>query len=162
MTRFFVANAKPAQKLGQQIPFSTSPDTPHPAPSPAQYEAAFAAALSWGSDSAARRPHRLPISRPGVILSPMSLDLDPAIEQRLQRQLESGSYSGPDELLSHALDLLEAETGPEDWLSANKEAVRAMIEESVAAEAKGVSYSLEEAEAILAERRAARAASRAA
>ena len=121
------------------------------------------AALSWaGADSAARRPHRLPISRPGVILSPMSLVLDPAIEQRLQRQLESGSYSGPDELLSHALDLLEAETGPEDWLSANKEAVRAMIEESVAAEAKGVSYSLEEAEAILAERRAARAASRAA
>jgi hypothetical protein len=37
-----------------------------------------------------------------------------------------------------------------------------MIEESVAAEAKGVSYSLEEAEAILAERRAARAANRAA
>ena len=98
----------------------------------------------------------------GVILSPMSLVLDPATEARLQRQLESGSYSGPDELLSHALDLLEAETGPEDWLSANKEAVRAMIEESVAAEAKGVSYSLEEAEAILAERRAARAANRAA
>jgi Arc/MetJ-type ribon-helix-helix transcriptional regulator len=85
----------------------------------------------------------------------MSLVLDPAIEQRLQRQLESGSYSGPDELLAHALDLLEAETGPEDWLSANKEAVRAMIEESVAAEAKGVSYSMEEAEAILAQRRAA-------
>ena len=135
----------------------------HPAPSPAQEEMGIAAALSCaGADSAARRPHRLHLSRPGVILSPMSLDLDPAIEQRLQRQLESGSYSGPDELLSHALDLLEAETGPEDWLSANKEAVRAMIEESVAAEAKGVSYSLEEAEAILAERRAARAASRAA
>jgi len=87
----------------------------------------------------------------------MTLVLDPATEARLQRQLESGSHSGPDELLAHALDLLEAETGPEDWLSANKEAVRAMIEESVAAEAKGVSYSLEEAEAILAERRAARA-----
>jgi len=92
----------------------------------------------------------------------MSLVLDPDIEQRLQRQLESGSYSGPDELLSHALDLLEAETGPEDWLAANKEAVRAMIQESVAAEARGESYSMEEAEAILAQRRAARAANRAA
>jgi len=93
----------------------------------------------------------------------MTLVLDPATEARLQRQLETGAYSGPDDLLAHALDLLvEAEAGQGDWLSADKEAVRAMLDESVAAEAKGVSYSLEEAEAILAERRAARAASRAA
>jgi len=37
----------------------------HPAPSPAKEEMGIAAALSWtGADSAARRPHRLPISRP--------------------------------------------------------------------------------------------------
>jgi Arc/MetJ-type ribon-helix-helix transcriptional regulator len=84
----------------------------------------------------------------------MSLILSPATEARLQRQLETGAYSGPDDLLAHALDLLvEAEAGQGDWLSANRDTVRAMLEESLAAEARGESHSMEEAEAILPTRR---------
>ncbi len=60
------------------------------------------------------------------------------------------------------LDLLEAEASQGDWLSANRDTVRAMLEESLAAEARGESYSVEEAEAILATRRAERSAQRAA
>jgi Arc/MetJ-type ribon-helix-helix transcriptional regulator len=92
----------------------------------------------------------------------MGLVLSPATEARLQRQLESGAYSNPDDLLNHALDLLEAEASQGDWLSANRDTVRAMLDESLAAEARGESYSMEEAEAILATRRAARSAQRAA
>jgi Arc/MetJ-type ribon-helix-helix transcriptional regulator len=80
----------------------------------------------------------------------MSLILDPTTEARLQRQLQSGACSGQDDLLTHALDLLEAEAGQGDWLSANRDTVRAMLEESLTAEARGESYSMEEAEAILA------------
>ncbi len=92
----------------------------------------------------------------------MSLVLSPATEARIQAELATGRYAAPDELLNRALDLLEAETEPDDWLSANKDAVRAMLDESLAAEARGESYSMEEAEAILASRRAERAARHAA
>jgi hypothetical protein len=74
--------------------------------------------------------------------------------------LESGAYSGPDDPLTHALDLLEAETVHADWLSANRDTLRAMLEESLAAKARGESYSMEEAEVILATRRAERSALR--
>ncbi len=90
----------------------------------------------------------------------MTLILDPAIEQRIKRQLDSGAYSGPDDLLTHALDLVEAQVEQGDWLSANKDAVRAMLDESLAAEARGESYSREEAEAIRDQRRAERSANR--
>ena len=128
----------------------------------------IAAALSWVADSAARRPHRLPISRPGVILSPMSLVLSPATEARIQAELATGRYAAPDELLNRALDSLNAsleadrtmnEPAPkemEDWLLRNKDAVNAALDESFAAKERGETYSMEEAEAILAERRAAR------
>jgi Arc/MetJ-type ribon-helix-helix transcriptional regulator len=96
----------------------------------------------------------------------MSLILDPATEARLQRELESGAYSGPDDLLTHALDLLEAERedtkavdqAMDDWLLRNKEAIAIDLEESSAQAARGEGYSPEEAKALLAERRAARAA----
>jgi hypothetical protein len=80
--------------------------------------------------------------------------------------LESGAYSGPDDLLTHALDLLEAERedtkavdqAMDDWLLRNKEAIAIDLEESSAQAARGEGYSPEEAKALLAERRAARAA----
>jgi Arc/MetJ-type ribon-helix-helix transcriptional regulator len=89
----------------------------------------------------------------------MTLDLDPATEARLQRQLARGPYTEPSALITHLLELAEeTEQTAEDWLLRNRDAIRADLDESFAAEARGESYSMEEAEAILAQRRAARAA----
>jgi Arc/MetJ-type ribon-helix-helix transcriptional regulator len=94
----------------------------------------------------------------------MSFDLDPATEQRLQQELAAGPYRDPAELIAHALDLIQAEResaqpvdqAMNDWLLRNKDAVNARLDESFAAKERGESYSPEEAETILAERRAAR------
>ena len=96
----------------------------------------------------------------------MSLVLSPATEARIQAELATGRYAAPDELLNRALDSLQAESAMneptpkemEDWILRNKDAVNAALDESFAAKARGESYSMEEAEAILAQRRAARAA----
>lgn len=105
-----------------------------------------------GRSEAAGETTNLLSPTPRRILRPMSLILDPATEARLQRQLDFGAYSRPDDLLTHALDLLEAEAVQADWLSANRDTVRTMFEESFAAKERGESYTLEEARAILSER----------
>jgi hypothetical protein len=94
----------------------------------------------------------------------MTLTLDPALEQRLQQELARRDIDSPADLIAHALDLLEAEPTAEatnqamnDWLHRNKAAINAGLVESFAAKERGASYSPEEARAILAERRAARA-----
>ena len=95
----------------------------------------------------------------GVILSPMSLVLDPATEARLQRQLARGPYTEPSALIAHLLELAEeTEQSTEDWLVRNRDAIRADLDESFAEEARGESYSPEESRAFLAERRTARSA----
>ena len=94
----------------------------------------------------------------------MSLVLSPATEARIQAELATGRYAAPDELLNRALDSLQAESTMkeptpqemDDWLLRNKDAINAALDESFAAKERGESYSMEEAEAILAERRAAR------
>jgi len=83
----------------------------------------------------------------------MTLTLDPATEQRLQRELARGVYANPNELIAHALDLVEAE---EEWFLRNKEAINAGLDESFAQAERGEGYTLEEACVILAERRASR------
>jgi len=90
----------------------------------------------------------------------MTLTLDPATEQRLQQELATGQYREPADLIAHALDLVKAEREQkaEDWLTRNKEAIKADLEESFAEEARGESYSPEEARAFLARHRASRAA----
>jgi Arc/MetJ-type ribon-helix-helix transcriptional regulator len=85
----------------------------------------------------------------------MAITLDPAIEQRIQRQISRGAFAEPSELLAHALDLVEAE---EDWLLQNKEAINAALDQSFAEAARGEGCSLEEFEATLAESRSNRAA----
>ncbi len=87
----------------------------------------------------------------------MTLTLDPVLEQRIQRQLSRGIFHEPAELLTHALDLLEAEDA-EDWLLRNKVAVNRLIEESFERVSLEGTYSPEEALRMLAERRAAHAA----
>jgi Arc/MetJ-type ribon-helix-helix transcriptional regulator len=84
----------------------------------------------------------------------MSLVLDPVTEERIQRQLDRGAFREPAELLSHALDLVEAE---DDWLFRNREAINVALDQSFAAKERGESYSPEESKAMLSERRASRA-----
>lgn len=85
----------------------------------------------------------------------MSITIDPSIEQRIQRQLDRGVFSEASELLAHAMDLIEAE---ENWLVLNREAINTALDESFAQAARGEGYTLEQAKAILAERRASRPA----
>jgi len=84
----------------------------------------------------------------------MTITLDPAIEQRIQKQLSKGAFAEPTELLAYALDLIESE---EDWLLRNRSAITNHLEESFAQSERGETYSPEEVRAMLAERRAARA-----
>jgi Arc/MetJ-type ribon-helix-helix transcriptional regulator len=84
----------------------------------------------------------------------MAITLDPVLEQRIQRQLDRGPYATPAELINRALDVLEAE----DWLLENREAINAALDQSFAAKERGEGYSPEESMALLAARRAARAA----
>jgi Arc/MetJ-type ribon-helix-helix transcriptional regulator len=86
--------------------------------------------------------------------SGMTLTLDPILEQRIQRQLERGVFREPSELLSHAMDLLEAEDA-EDWLVRNKVAVSRLIEQSFERVAREGTYSPEETLRMLSARRAA-------
>jgi len=88
----------------------------------------------------------------------MAIILDAATEERIQRQLDRGVFREPAELLAHALDLLEEERSAEDWLDRNMGAINADLDESFAQAARGETYSLEEAESRLAQRRIAHAA----
>jgi predicted transcriptional regulator len=95
----------------------------------------------------------------------MTLTLDPALEQRLQQELAKGGYDDPAAFIAHALDEAEAKrsaTEPvpqemEDWLIRNKEAVNRALDESFAQAERGEFYTPEEAQAMLAQRRAERA-----
>lgn len=84
----------------------------------------------------------------------MSLALDPATEQRIQRELDRGPYREPAELINHALDLLRAE---EDWLLRNKDAINERLEESLAQVERGEVYTPEEVRGLLDQDRKARA-----
>ncbi len=88
----------------------------------------------------------------------MTITLDPAIEQRIQKQLSRGAFAEPAELLAYALDLVEAEAVEQDWLLRNKEAINADLERTFAQAQRGEGYSLEESRALLAQHRASRAA----
>ena len=93
----------------------------------------------------------------------MTVTLDEATEQMLQRELDRGGFADANEVIAYALGLLHVnEAGPvshadmEDWLMRNRDYVRAALEESFAAEARGESYSPEEVQAMLDENRARR------
>jgi antitoxin ParD1/3/4 len=58
----------------------------------------------------------------------MNLTLDPATEQRIQREVELGHYRDPAEVIARAVSLLEAET---EWLQRNKEALDERLKESI-------------------------------
>ncbi|HEX4155928.1 MAG TPA: hypothetical protein VHY48_09970 [Acidobacteriaceae bacterium] len=82
----------------------------------------------------------------------MSLILDDATEQRLQRELARGTYRDPAELIAHALDLVAAE---EDWLLRNRDAINDRLDVSFAQDGRGEGHSPDEARRLLASHRPA-------
>jgi Arc/MetJ-type ribon-helix-helix transcriptional regulator len=76
----------------------------------------------------------------------MSLPLDPATEQRIQREIARGPYREPAELINRALDLLESQ---ENWLLRNKDAIHQRLTESMAQATRGEVYSPEEVQSLL-------------
>lgn len=83
----------------------------------------------------------------------MSLALDPATEQRIQRELARGPYREPAELVNHALDLLDAE---ESSLLRNKAALDQRLEESMAQIKRGEGIPGDQLLQYLAEKRQSR------
>jgi len=82
----------------------------------------------------------------------MSLALDPATEQRIQRELARGHYREPAEIINRALDLLEAQ---EEWFLHKREALNKRLEESMAQIERGEGIPGEGLLEALAERRKA-------
>jgi putative addiction module CopG family antidote len=76
----------------------------------------------------------------------MSVNLDPATEQRIQRKIACGPYSEAAELINRALDLLESQ---ESWLLRNKDAIHERLTESVAQAERGEVYTPEQVRALL-------------
>ena len=87
----------------------------------------------------------------------MSVITDPAIEQRIEREMARGIYREPADVLHRALDLLESQ---EDWLSQNKEAIGELLEERWAESERGEWITPDEARAMLAKDRAVRLAAK--
>jgi antitoxin ParD1/3/4 len=82
----------------------------------------------------------------------MSITLDPATEQRIQRELDRGHYSSPAEVIAQALDLLEAE---QEWLEISKSALNQRLEQSMAQIDRGEGIPGDQLLKVLAERRQA-------
>jgi|GEM_PF-1265220 Arc/MetJ-type ribon-helix-helix transcriptional regulator len=84
----------------------------------------------------------------------MSLALDPATEQRIQREIARGAYREPAELINRALDLLESQ---ENWLLRNKDAIHERLAESMAQAERGELHPPDEVRALLHQDRQSRA-----
>ena len=82
----------------------------------------------------------------------MAITLDPATEQRIQRELDCGHYASPAEVIAQARDLLEAE---HDWLELSKPALNALLEESMAQIDRGEGVPGDQLLEVLAQRRLA-------
>ena len=85
----------------------------------------------------------------------MTITLDDATEKLLRQELERGIYHEPSEVIARALMVLAT---AEDWLVRNRDAVNERLDESFAQAARDEGYSPDEAQAILARRKAHRAA----
>ena len=84
----------------------------------------------------------------------MPLALDPATEQRIQRELARGPYREPAELINRALDLLEAQ---QDWLLQNRDPINRHIDQGMAEIGRGEGIPGDQVKERLAQRRIARA-----
>ena len=57
----------------------------------------------------------------------MNISVDEASEQRIRREIELGHFKNPEEVIAHALELLD---GQETWLHENQDWIRLQIERS--------------------------------
>jgi antitoxin ParD1/3/4 len=64
----------------------------------------------------------------------MTVNLSPEMEALIQKRIESGAYSTPEEVVQRALESFSEE---DDWMSENREEVSAMIEEGWQAARRG-------------------------
>jgi Arc/MetJ-type ribon-helix-helix transcriptional regulator len=80
----------------------------------------------------------------------LAITLDPATEQRLQRELARGHYASPVEVIAQALDLLEAE---QEWLEISKSVLNQWLEQSMAQIDRGGGIAGDQLLQVLAERR---------
>ena len=83
----------------------------------------------------------------------MALTLDPATEQRIQREIDLGHASDPAELLNRALDLLSAQ---ESWSEEEKHELTQSLDRAMEQIKRGEGISAENIREHLAQRRAAR------
>ncbi|HZD50963.1 MAG TPA: hypothetical protein VE178_19625 [Silvibacterium sp.] len=80
----------------------------------------------------------------------MNVSIDEASEQRIRREIELGHFTNPEEVIAHALELLDAQ---ETWLRENQDQIRLKIERSFSQIERGEGVSGEEARRILAARK---------
>ncbi len=80
----------------------------------------------------------------------MAISLDRSNEARIQRELSRGHFHNEQEIIAHALDLLDAQ---EEWLQENRNAIQRKIELSSAQVERGEYLSGAEAKKILSERK---------
>lgn len=76
----------------------------------------------------------------------MNISIDETSEQRIRREIELGHFRNPEEVIAHALELLEDQ---ESWLHENQEEIRLKIERSFSQIERGEGVSGEEARRIL-------------
>ena len=82
----------------------------------------------------------------------MAINLDPATEQRIQREIDRGHYGSAAEVIAQALDLLEAE---QEWLEMSKSALNQRLEQSMAQIDRGEGIPGDQLLQVLSERRQA-------
>ena len=80
----------------------------------------------------------------------MNVSVDETSEQRIRREIELGHFKNPEEVIAHALELLDSE---ETWFSQNRDQIRLKIERSFAQIERGEGVTADEARRILAARK---------
>ena len=76
----------------------------------------------------------------------MNVSVDETSEQRIKRQIELGHFKNPEEVIDHALELLDAQ---ETWLHDNRDLIRLKIEHSFSQIEPGEGITGDEARRIL-------------
>jgi len=79
--------------------------------------------------------------------SSMNISVDEKNEQRIRREIELGHFRNPEEVIAHALELLDDQ---ETWLLENQDEIRLKIERSFSQIERGEGVSGEEARRTLA------------
>lgn len=82
----------------------------------------------------------------------MTIELKPEAEAIIQKQLRSGAFANPEEVVERALEFLALE---EDWLSENRSDISARVQEGWDAAQRGEVVDADQVRANLAKKKAA-------